>query len=190
MVPSELAELLAKSDVLCERAKVLFAVFRMTLGYRGQKTDRIALTQLAKLTGLKPQNVSRGLMGLVNAGFVTKTGTPHKIQTIGFDYLDNQTGESRQSKLINTKDSSSKNISSTEGGLENDLRTKIEKWLKSQGRGNPTAYLDSLINKCNKNSKAVTKAWNDMKRGSCEPTPGDFFERAVYYAGHIQKHLP
>lgn len=188
MIPTELLEQLAKSDAFCEASRVLFAVFRMTLGYR-KKSDRIAQTQLAALTGLLSQNVNRGLGKIVKTGIVTKSGKPHKIQTIGFDYLDNQGRESGQSKLSNTKDSSSKYISPTEGGLENDLRQEIEKWLKKCDIGNPEAYLDKLVRECNKDFKALKKAWGELIRGACEESPTGFYARALHYAGRSQKHL-
>lgn len=69
---NELMEALARFRIPGEIRQVLDAIIRKTYGWN-KKVDRIATSQLVKMTGLHKANVSRSLSKLITNGIVIKT---------------------------------------------------------------------------------------------------------------------
>jgi phage replication O-like protein O len=72
-IANELLDALCKIRVPGESMQIFLAILRKTYGY-GKKTDRIALSQLAEMTGIVKTHISRSLEKLIEIGIVTKEG--------------------------------------------------------------------------------------------------------------------
>lgn len=84
-IANEILEALAKVNLNAYQWRVLIAVFRKTYGYR-KREDRISVSQLCEITGLKHGHVSRALAELQARGFITRTqrGTRQSGYLISF----------------------------------------------------------------------------------------------------------
>ncbi len=69
-IANELIEALARIRIPGESMQCLWIIFRKTYGWK-KKKDRIALSQFARMTGLKKQAAHRGLSKLAKMGIIT-----------------------------------------------------------------------------------------------------------------------
>ena len=69
-IAHEIMEALMKINLSPAESRVLWFIFRKTYGW-GKKSDRIALSQFSKATGLKRQNVQRALKALSSKSMIT-----------------------------------------------------------------------------------------------------------------------
>jgi len=72
-IANEIVEALIRTNLSSYQSRILWAILRKTYGY-AKKEDRISLSQLAELTGLRKQHVWRSFRELRERNLVTKRG--------------------------------------------------------------------------------------------------------------------
>ncbi|WP_274725932.1 replication protein [Xenorhabdus bovienii] len=72
-IANELLESIASSDLTARQLKVMLAIIRKTYGF-GKKTDRVADSQIAGITGLSRQNVNKAKNELILMNFLILDG--------------------------------------------------------------------------------------------------------------------
>ena len=75
-VPNEILEALARTSLSPNESKIIFLVIRKTYGWH-KRTDWIALSQIAKGTGIAKSNVCRTLKSLVSRNIIIRHDSRH-----------------------------------------------------------------------------------------------------------------
>ena len=75
-VPNDILEALARTHLSPNESKVVFLVIRKTYGWR-KRTDWIALSQIAKYTGITRSNVCRYIKSLVQRNILVRLDNKH-----------------------------------------------------------------------------------------------------------------
>jgi len=75
---------LSKSKTVCEKSRIIAVILRKTYGWN-KKEDWISLSQFAKLTGIKRNNISRILKKLLEDKTIIRNGESYGINEETFD---------------------------------------------------------------------------------------------------------
>jgi hypothetical protein len=159
-------------SVLLKRQKIALEPGQFVMGYR----------EFAKLIGCSVSTVKHWMDFFEAERMVERSTTPKGSLVKLLNWNDYQEAERKPERQANAERTLSE-PNKKEKNVKNDKNTTVSqilKWFGEMSIGNPDAYYRKMMLETNK--PAVLKAWGEIVRGSCDPTPAEMFARARRYA--------
>ncbi|MDE9467487.1 replication protein [Xenorhabdus bovienii] len=125
-IANELLESIASSDLTARQLKVMLAIIRKTYGF-GKKTDRIADSQIAGITGLSRQNVNKAKNELILMNFLILDGNKIGVNKNISCWVNQSRDSVSNLKTKNVSNLETEDVSNPETHKRNTLKKKENK---------------------------------------------------------------
>ncbi|MDE9557935.1 replication protein [Xenorhabdus bovienii] len=125
-IANELLESIASSDLTARQLKVMLAIIRKTYGF-GKKTDRVADSQIAGITGLSRQNVNKAKNELILMNFLILDGNKIGVNKNISCWVNQSRDSVSNLKTKNVSNLETEDVSNPETHKRNTLKKKENK---------------------------------------------------------------
>ncbi|MDC9607185.1 replication protein [Xenorhabdus griffiniae] len=170
-IANELLESIASSDLTARQLKVMLAIIRKTYGF-GKKSDRIADSQVAEITGLSRQNVNKAKNELISMRFLIIDGNKIGVNKATTEWINQSRDSVSNLKTKNVSNLETDDVSNVETHKRNTLKKKEKIPLTPTGEENLALeildYFNQLTNSRFQSTTPILKALSTVKsKGEC-----------------------
>ncbi|MBE8597878.1 replication protein [Xenorhabdus sp. BG5] len=131
-IANELLESIASSDLTARQLKVMLAIIRKTYGF-GKKSDRIADSQVAKITGLSRQNVNKAKNELISMRFLIIDDNKIGVNKVTTEWINQSRDTVSNLKTKNVSNLETDDVSNVETHKRNTVKKKEKNPLTPTG---------------------------------------------------------
>ncbi|KOP32045.1 DNA replication protein [Xenorhabdus sp. GDc328] len=170
-IANELLESIASSDLTARQLKVMLAIIRKTYGF-GKKSDRIADSQVAAITGLSRQNVNKAKNELISMRFLIPDGNKIGVNKATTEWVNQSRDSVSNLKTKNVSKLETDDVPNVETHKRNTLKKKEKIPLTPTGEENLALeildYFNQLTRSRFQSTDPFLKALSTVKsKGQC-----------------------